>query len=67
MLWWPCPKAVKDRGFELKQVASGYRFQVRQELAPWVGRLWEEKPQRYTRALLETLGTDCLSPTHYPR
>ena len=48
-------EACEGRGFELKQVASGYRFQVRQELAPWVGRLWEEKPQRYTRALLETL------------
>ncbi|MFE8069666.1 SMC-Scp complex subunit ScpB [Marinobacteraceae bacterium S3BR75-40.1] len=44
-----------DRGFELKQVASGYRFQVRQQYASHVGRLWEEKPQRYSRALLETL------------
>lgn len=43
------------RGFELKEVASGFRFQVRQELSPWVSRLWEEKPQRYTRALLETM------------
>ncbi|WP_079254073.1 SMC-Scp complex subunit ScpB [Endozoicomonas arenosclerae] len=48
-------EACEGRGFELKKVASGYRFQVRQDLAPWVGRLWEEKPQRYTRALLETL------------
>ena len=45
----------QGRGFELKQVASGYRFQVRQELSPWIGRLWEEKPQKYSRALLETL------------
>lgn len=45
----------EGRGFELKEVASGWRFQVRQELSPWVGRLWEEKPQRYTRAMLETL------------
>ena len=44
-----------DRGFELKQVASGYRFQVKQELSEWVAKLWEEKPPRYTRALLETL------------
>ena len=44
-----------ERGYELKQVASGYRFQVRQELAHWVGRLWEEKPPRYSRATLETL------------
>jgi segregation and condensation protein B len=45
----------KDRGYELKEVASGWRFQVREELAPWVNRLWEEKPQKYSRALLETL------------
>jgi len=45
----------QERGFELKQVASGYRFQVRQELSQWVGRLWEERPQKYSRALLETL------------
>jgi segregation and condensation protein B len=45
----------RERGCELKQVASGYRFQVRQELAPWVNRLWEEKPKRYSRAMLETL------------
>lgn len=45
----------RDRGFELKQVASGYRFQVRQELSPWISRLWEERPQKYSRALLETL------------
>ncbi|MCK5894415.1 MAG: SMC-Scp complex subunit ScpB [Endozoicomonadaceae bacterium] len=45
----------EGRGFELKEVASGWRFQVLQSLNPWVGRLWEEKPQRYTRALLETL------------
>ena len=44
-----------DRGFELKEVASGFRFQVRQSLASRVSRLWDEKPQRYTRAMLETL------------
>jgi len=48
-------EACIGRGFELKKVASGYRFQVRQDVAPWVGRLFEEKPQRYSRALLETL------------
>ncbi|WP_084128166.1 SMC-Scp complex subunit ScpB [Cellvibrio mixtus] len=47
--------ACEDRGFELKEVASGWRFQVRDNLAPWVNRLWEEKPQKYSRALLETL------------
>jgi segregation and condensation protein B len=45
----------RQRPIELKQVASGYRFQVRQELARWVSRLFEEKPPRYSRALLETL------------
>jgi segregation and condensation protein B len=45
----------RQRGVELKRVGSGYRFQVRQELSVWVSRLWEEKPPRYSRALLETL------------
>ena len=44
-----------ERGFELKKVATGYRFQVRTELGEWIGKLWEERPPRYTRALLETL------------
>ncbi|MEX0603190.1 MAG: SMC-Scp complex subunit ScpB [Marinobacter sp.] len=48
-------QACEGRGFELMKVASGYRFQVRQEFAPWVAKLFEEKPQRYSRALLETL------------
>lgn len=43
------------RGIELVEVSSGYRFQVCKEIAPWVARLWEEKPQKYSRALLETL------------
>lgn len=45
----------EDRGFELQEVASGFRYQVRQSLSPWVGRLWHERPARYSRALLETL------------
>ncbi|WP_317929300.1 SMC-Scp complex subunit ScpB [Halioxenophilus sp. WMMB6] len=45
----------EGRGFELKEVGSGWRFQVREETAPWVNRLWEEKPQKYSRAMLETL------------
>ncbi|WP_299727817.1 SMC-Scp complex subunit ScpB [uncultured Endozoicomonas sp.] len=48
-------EACEGRAFELKQVASGFRFQVRQSMTQWIGGLWEEKPQRYTRALLETL------------
>jgi len=47
--------ACENRGFELKKVASGYRLQICEEYAPWVGRLFEERPQRYSRALLETL------------
>nr|WP_272891799.1 SMC-Scp complex subunit ScpB [Stutzerimonas stutzeri] len=48
-------KSCKGRAFELKEVATGYRLQVRERFSPWVGRLWEERPQRYSRALLETL------------
>ena len=44
-----------NSGFELKQVASGFRFQVRVDFETWVVRLWEQKPPRYSRALLETL------------
>lgn len=44
-----------QRGIELQEVASGYRFQVKPELMPWVSRLWAEAPPRYSRALLETL------------
>jgi len=62
----PARDAIKDalglieteceaRGVELKKVSSGYRFQARKDFAPWVSRLWEEKPARYSRALLETL------------
>ena len=45
----------RDRGYTLMRVASGWRFQVNQELAPWINRLWEEKPKRYSKAMLETL------------
>jgi len=48
-------ESLSERGMELKQVATGYRLQVPEALAPWVARLWEEKPPRYSRALLETL------------
>jgi len=43
------------RAIELVEVAGGWRVQVRQSCAPWVSRLWEERPARYSRALLETL------------
>jgi len=45
----------RSRPVELKKVASGYRFQVKKELSRWVSRLFEEKPPKYSRALLETL------------
>ena len=43
------------RGVELLEVASGFRYQVRREVHPWITRMWTEKPSRYSRALLETL------------
>ena len=48
-------KSCEGRGFELKKVASGYRFQVKVDYSDWVSRLWKEKTPRYSRALLETL------------
>lgn len=62
----PDPSALRDalrclgedcaeRGIELKEVSSGFRLQVKQEVAPWVSRLHEERVPRYTRAMLETL------------
>ncbi|MDP5208963.1 SMC-Scp complex subunit ScpB [Microbulbifer sp. 2205BS26-8] len=48
-------QSCAGRGFELKRVASGWRFQVPEDLAPWVNLLWEEKAQKYSRATLETL------------
>ena len=44
-----------DRAFELREVASGWRLQVRPQFAEVVSRLWQERPSRYSRALLETL------------
>lgn len=43
------------RGVELKEVSSGFRYQVRQNVHPWISRMWTERPSRYSRALLETL------------
>ena len=45
----------QERAMELRQVASGFRIQVRDNVTDWVSRLWEERPTRYSRALLETL------------
>lgn len=46
---------LANRALELKQVASGWRIQVRQDYAEYIGRMWQERPPRYSRALLETL------------
>lgn len=43
------------RGIEIKEVASGYRIQVKRSMSDWLQPLWEERAPRYTRALLETL------------
>ena len=52
-------KSIEDKysenSIELVKVASGYRLRIRQEYSPWVAKLWEAKPQKYSRALLETL------------
>ena len=48
-------KDCEDRSIELKEVKSGFRFQVRQTYADWVAKLWEEKPARYSRAAMETI------------
>jgi segregation and condensation protein B len=44
-----------ERGIQLVEVASGWRIQVRQEMSTWLSRLWQDRPARYSRALLETL------------
>ncbi|PKM07743.1 MAG: SMC-Scp complex subunit ScpB [Gammaproteobacteria bacterium HGW-Gammaproteobacteria-4] len=44
-----------QRSIELVEVASGFRLQVRQEIHPWITRLWAERQTRYGRAVLETL------------
>ena len=47
--------ALEGHAYELKRVASGYRFQIRQRMSPWVSRFRETKPPRFSRALMETL------------
>lgn len=48
-------EACAGRGIELVDVASGFRYQVRESVHPWVARLWAERQTKYSRALLETL------------
>ena len=50
---------LDGRAVELREVASGYRLQVRTDYAEWVGKLWQERPPRFSRALLETLALVC--------
>jgi segregation and condensation protein B len=45
----------QGRGIELKEVANGYRVQIKNSMSDWLQPLWEERAPRYTRALLETL------------
>ena len=45
----------QERGYELKKVASGFRYQTREEVQPWVDKLRPERPPRYSRAFMETL------------
>ncbi len=51
--------SLDGRAVELREVGSGWRLQTRQEYAGWISKLWEEKPPRYSRALLETLALIC--------
>ena len=48
-------QSYADRGVEVREVASGWRVQIRPQFADVVSRLWQERPSRYSRALLETL------------
>ena len=49
----------EERGLELLEVSTGYRYQVRQEYGEWINRMFEERAPRYSRALLETLALVC--------
>jgi len=48
-------EACADRGVALVEVASGWRYQIKADVQPWVARLWSERQTKYTRATLETL------------
>lgn len=50
---------LKGRAVELREVAGGFRLQVQPEYAEWIGKLWQERPPRFSRALLETLALVC--------
>jgi len=48
-------RRFEGTGIEVREVSSGWRVQVRQQYSGTVSRLWQERPSRYSRALLETL------------
>lgn len=52
-------EACAERGVELVEVSSGYRYQVRQSYGEWINRMFEERAPRYSRAVLETLALIC--------
>ena len=52
-------KSLEGRAAELTEVASGYRIQVRKDYAQWISMLWQEKPPKLSRALMETLALVC--------
>jgi segregation and condensation protein B len=54
----------EGRGYEVVEVASGWRMQIRQGLSTWINRLWEEKPA--LTCLAGDHGSDRLSSAHYP-
>lgn len=51
--------SLEGRAAEVKEVSSGWRMQVRRDYSEWVSKLWQEKPPRLSRALLETLAIIC--------
>ena len=48
-------ETYQQGGIELKELASGFCFQTRENMSPWLKKLWQEKPQKHSRAFLETL------------
>ena len=44
-----------ERSIELVKVANGYRLKVKHEYSTWISKLWETKPQKFSRAMMETL------------
>lgn len=51
--------SLEGRAAEVREVASGWRIQVKKDYAEWVSRLWQDKPPKLSRALMETLAIIC--------